>query len=207
MERDELLRQLSFVIEDQRVLDAMRIVPREVFVPGYLREWAWDNEPQPIGNEQTISQPLVVARMCELLELEGDETILDVGGGSGYHAALLAQLGRRVISIEQHADLAEAARASIAEAGIENVEIIVGDGSRGLPDRAPFDAINVAATARREAPPALVEQLAEGGRMVIPVGRDTRLNLIRRSVKGITTEQHEPVRFVPLVQSSFYGRG
>lgn len=200
MDRDELLSRLSTEIEDGRVLEAMQAVPRENFVPASLHNWAWENEPQPIGLGQTISQPLVVARMCELLELDGGETILDVGGGSGYHAAVLARLGERVISVERHAELAETARESIAKSGIGNVEIIVGDGSRGLPARAPFDAINVAATAEHEAPRSLVQQLADGGRMVIPVGHRTRLTLIRRLHEEVSSESLEPVRFVPLTE-------
>ncbi len=200
MDRNELLDQLSLVIEDRRVLEAMREVPREAFVPGCLRKSAWDNEPLPIGHDQTISQPLVVARMCQILELKGDETILDVGGGSGYHAAVLSRLGRRVVSIELQPDLAAAARESFAETGIDNVEMIVGDGSAGYEPEAPYDAINVAAAAEREVPPALIDQLADGGRLVAPVGRDQYLTLVRRDGEEITQKRLEPVRFVPLVQ-------
>ncbi|MBK8295170.1 MAG: protein-L-isoaspartate(D-aspartate) O-methyltransferase [Solirubrobacterales bacterium] len=198
MNRDELIEEVCAVVRDRRVLEAIREVPREAFVPPDLRRWAWQNEPLPIGRGQTISQPLVVARMCELLDLDGDEVILDVGGGSGYHAAVLATLGRRVISVEQHEDLALGARESLVAAGIENVEVVVGDGSLGWAAEAPYDAINVAAAAEREVPPALIAQLADDGRLIAPVGRNQRLTLIRREGELVRAELLEPVRFVPL---------
>jgi protein-L-isoaspartate(D-aspartate) O-methyltransferase len=171
-------------------------------VPEKLRGEAWENAPLPIGSGQTISQPLVVARMCELLELAPTDRVLDVGTGSGYHAALLAYLAGHVWSIERHAELTEHARASLSAAGIDNVTLVVGDGSQGLPDQAPFDAINVAAAAWRSVPAALEDQLGPGGRLVAPVdGAGQRLVLVRRDDAG---ELHrrwlEPVRFVPLVE-------
>src|SRR3954464_14739367 len=142
---ERLARLLGQAVADRRVLDAVRSAPRDLFVPEALRGEAWDNVPLPIGAGQTISQPLVVARMCELLKLRGSERVLDVGTGSGYHAAVLARLASHVWSIERHAELSEQAARNLAGAGVENVTLIVGDGARGLPDCAPFDAINVAA--------------------------------------------------------------
>ena len=135
--------------------------------------------PLPIGAGQTISQPLVVARMCELLELRGDERILDVGTGSGYHAALLARLGAHVWSVERHPALSEQAQRNLDAAGVANVTLVVGDGARGLPETAPFDAINVAAAAGDDVPPALEEQLGVGG-AARRAGRDRRPAAVRR---------------------------
>src|SRR5918998_359091 len=144
---DRLLAELRRSVSDERVLEAVRRVPRDVFVPAELQSEAWDNIPLPIGRGQTISQPLVVARMCELLALRGHERVLDVGTGSGYHAALLARLAAHVYSIEVHAELSARAAGCLAAAGIGNVTLMVGDGSLGLPEYAPFDAVNVAAAA------------------------------------------------------------
>jgi protein-L-isoaspartate(D-aspartate) O-methyltransferase len=188
-------------VADERVLAAVREVPRDRFVPEELRGEAWENIPLPIGAGQTISQPLVVARMCELLELRGDERVLDVGTGSGYHAALLARLSSWVWSLELHSELSRQAAANLAAAGIENVTLLVGDGSRGLPDEAPFDAINVAAAAETGVPDALEEQLAQGGRLVAPVEEDEQRLVVERRI-GDTIERRtlERVRFVPLVR-------
>jgi protein-L-isoaspartate(D-aspartate) O-methyltransferase len=197
---DRLMSVLRRHVADRRVLAVMAEVPREVFVPLDLRDDAWENIPLPIGSGQTISQPLVVARMCELLELTGDETVLDVGTGSGYHAALLARLARHVYSIEVHASLSRRAADSLRAAGIENVTLAVGDGSRGLPQHAPYEAINVAAAAGRGIPPALAEQLAPGGRLVAPVeDGEQRLVVARRTDEGVALTELERVRFVPLV--------
>jgi protein-L-isoaspartate(D-aspartate) O-methyltransferase len=165
---DRLLATIRPYLDDERVLAAMRAVPRDRFVPAELADEAWDNVPLPIGAGQTISQPLVVARMCELLQLRGDEKVLDVGTGSGYHAAMLARLAGHVYSIERHAELSAQAARNLRAAGVENVTLRVGDGMRGLPEFAPFDAINVAAAAGAGIPPALEEQLAPGGRLVVP---------------------------------------
>ena len=197
---ERLMRELRPHVADQRVLAALAELPRERFVPPELREEAWENIPLPIGAGQTISQPLVVARMCELLELRGDETVLDVGTGSGYHAALLARLAGHVYSIEVHEQLSRMAAANLAAAGVENVTLAVGDGRAGLPERAPFDAINVAAAAGGAIPPALADQLADGGRLVAPVeNREQRLVVAHRTPEGVTLRRLERVRFVPLV--------
>jgi protein-L-isoaspartate(D-aspartate) O-methyltransferase len=197
---DRLLHQLRGRITDERVLSAVRDVPRDVFVPEALRRDAWENEPLPIGCGQTISQPLVVARMCELLELDGSERVLDVGTGSGYHAALLARLAAEVYSIELHGELSERAARALAAAGAP-VTLAVGDGSLGLPAHAPYDAINVAAAAQRSVPPALIAQLAPGGRLVAPVEEhgDQYLALLREDHGELRTTRLERVRFVPLI--------
>ena len=188
-------------VADERVLAAVSEVPRDRFVPEELRAEAWENIPLPIGAGQTISQPLVVARMCALLELRGDERVLDVGTGSGYHAALLARLSSWVWSLELHAELSRQAAANLAAAGIENVTLLVGDGCRGLPEEAPFDAINVAAAAATGVPAALEEQLAPGGRLVAPVEDDEQRLVVERRIGDVIERRTlERVRFVPLVR-------
>jgi protein-L-isoaspartate(D-aspartate) O-methyltransferase len=200
LSRERLIGELSTHIADRRVLAAIGAVPRDLFVPSGLHGEAWANTSLPIGHGQTISQPSVVARMCELLELQGDEHVLDVGTGSGYHAAVLAWLARDVVSIERHAALSRDAGEALAAAGVENVELVAGDGSQGHAKRAPYDAINVAAGSRDGVPPALVEQLADGGRLVLPVdGGQQRLTLVRRRGDRLSEERHDAVRFVPLV--------
>lgn len=186
-------------VADERVLDAMAAVPRDAFVPAELQDRAWDNEALPIGHGQTISQPLVVAHMSALLDVGPGDRVLDVGTGSGYHAAILATLGGRVWSIERDADLSAIAAENLARAGIAGVELLVGDGTFGLPDRAPFDAINVAASAPGRVPRALTDQLARGGRLVLPVGE--QLVYVTRGRDGRLAEPraHGAVRFVPLV--------
>ena len=197
---DQLVDKLRGQIRDERVLEAIREVPRDLFVPKRLAAEAWDNVPLPIGAGQTISQPLVVARMCELLQLRGHERILDVGTGSGYHAALLARLGAHVWTVERHASLSEQAAANLRAAGVTNVTVVVGDGARGLPETAPFDAINVAAAAGDDIPAALEDQLAMGARLVVPVEHgDQRLFVVQRTPEGFVRKGLERVRFVPLV--------
>jgi protein-L-isoaspartate(D-aspartate) O-methyltransferase len=202
---DEQLRGRD--IANERVLAAMERVPRELFVPPDLRDRAYEDVALPIGSGQTISQPYMVARIVEELGLDGDEKVLDVGTGSGYQAAVLAQLGEQVHSIERIPELAEQARRNFEAAGVDNVAVHVGDGSRGLPQEAPFDAIAVAAAAP-EFPQALYEQLKTGGRLVVPVGRrqGQRLEVIVRSPEGPAVLRSVPCRFVPLVGEEGFDR-
>lgn len=187
-------------IDDPRVLEAMSLVPRHVFVPPEHRELAYADGPLPIGANQTISQPYMVALMTQLLELSGDEIVLEVGTGSGYQAAVLAHLARRVHTIERHANLARLAARLLADLGLDNVTVHVGDGSRGLPEFSPYQAILVTAAAP-QVPPTLLEQLAEAGRLVIPVGGQNGQTLERwvRQGPGFNREDHGMVAFVPLL--------
>ena len=187
-------------IKDRRVLDAMREVPRHLFVPAAYRERAYDDCPLPIDERQTISQPYMVAWMTELLRLEGEETVLEVGTGSGYQAAVLSKLARFVFTMERIPLLAEAAKKRLRDMGIENAEVVVGDGTEGLPEHAPYEGIIVTAGSP-SVPPRLVEQLVDGGRLVIPVGSSAvqMLTVIeKRGDKTITREEGSCV-FVPLV--------
>jgi protein-L-isoaspartate(D-aspartate) O-methyltransferase len=192
-------------ISDERVLEAMGEVPREAFVSERRRELAYSDAALPIGSEQTISQPWIVAAILQALELQGDERVLEVGTGSGYSTCLLGQLAAHVVSVERHAGLARAAAEHLAARAAQNVELMVGDGSRGVPDRAPFDAIAVHAAAPAP-PPALLAQLADGGRMVVPVaseavpeGEREMLTLLRRHGAELETVAIAPCRFVPLI--------
>jgi protein-L-isoaspartate(D-aspartate) O-methyltransferase len=189
-------------VRDRHVLAAMRRVPREAFVAQSIQEFAYEDAPLPIGAGQTISQPYIVALMTEAAAVRPGDKALDVGAGSGYAAAVLAQIAERVFAIERLAELAEAARERLRELGYGNIELRVGDGTRGCPDAAPFDAILVAAGAP-EIPPALKAQLAIGGRLVIPVGtaprHQTLVKLTRRSETAYDTEDLGAVAFVPLI--------
>jgi protein-L-isoaspartate(D-aspartate) O-methyltransferase len=187
-------------VGDERVLAAMERVPRELFVPEKLRDRAYDDAALPIGAGQTISQPYMVARICEALSLTGPERVLDVGTGSGYQAAVLGELAEEVDTIERIPELAEQARANLGAAGYGRVRVHVGDGSRGLPEQAPFDAIAVAAAAP-ELPRTLYDQLEPRGRLVVPVGRRgmQRLEVIVRSPEGPAVLRSVPCRFVPLL--------
>jgi protein-L-isoaspartate(D-aspartate) O-methyltransferase len=188
-------------IVDERVLAAMTRVPRELFVPDEAGHDAYADAALPIGEGQTISQPYMVALICQLLALRGGEHVLDVGTGSGYQAAVLAELGRDVVSVERHAALAEGARRSLDAAGYgQRVQVLVADGSLGAPDHAPFDGIAVAAAAPA-LPAALVGQLRVGGRLAVPVGRRRRqrLELVVRTPAGPAVAHSIPCRFVPLV--------
>ncbi|MGZ4167000.1 MAG: protein-L-isoaspartate(D-aspartate) O-methyltransferase [Solirubrobacteraceae bacterium] len=196
-----LARRLARTVHDQRTLDAVAAVPRHRFVPHAERMRAYENVALPIDCEQTISQPVVVARMLELLELEPSDRVLDVGTGSGYHAALLGLLAAEVWTVERHPQLSAQARATLSQLGYANVICVVGDGWQGLPEQAPFDAINVAAATGEGIPPALEDQLAVGGRLVAPVGDEHQyLTRVRRTADGLVRERLDPVRFVPLVR-------
>jgi protein-L-isoaspartate(D-aspartate) O-methyltransferase len=187
-------------VDDERVLAAMARVPRELFLPDDVRDRAYDDAAVPIGGGQTMSQPYIVAKMSELLSLDGDERVLDVGTGSGYHAAVLAELADDVVTIERVPALAERAREALAAAGYDDVEVRVGDGTLGVPDRAPYDGIAVAAAAP-VLPESLYDQLRLGGRIVVPVGgrANQRLELIVKSPEGPAVVRSVPCRFVPLV--------
>jgi protein-L-isoaspartate(D-aspartate) O-methyltransferase len=195
-------------IADERVLDAMTAIPRERFVPEPYMRRAYADSALPIGHDQTISQPWIVAAICQAMELGGDEKVLEVGTGSGYSAAVVALLAGEILTIERVPELADRARATLADLGIGSVEVIVGDGSAGLPDRAPFDAIAVHATAPGP-PPTLIGQLAVGGRLVVPIASRTAdmLTVFRRlgadidaaTGGGLDREIIGPARFVPLI--------
>lgn len=192
-------------ISDERVLAAMEEVPREAFVPKELRHRAYADSALPISEEQTISQPWIVAAICQALQLTGSELVLEVGTGSGYSAAALSLLAAHVVSIERHESLSRAAAAALRSLGIVNVELVVGDGTLGVPERAPFDAIAVHATAPAP-PPALLEQLVEAGRLVVPIaaGEADMLTVIRRAGEGFESEVIGPCRFVPLIGEEGY---
>jgi protein-L-isoaspartate(D-aspartate) O-methyltransferase len=197
-------------IDDPSILEAFGSVPREAFVSSDLSTSAYADIPLPIGDGQTISQPYVVALMVRELELSGDDRVLDVGTGSGYAAAIMAQLSQMVFSIERHRSLADAARRTVERLGYANIEIACGDGTLGWPDHAPFDAIMVSAGGPR-VPEALIDQLAVGGRLVMPVGdrhvmqRLTRLRRLTR--QSISRDDLGPVRFVPLVGEQGWSGG
>jgi protein-L-isoaspartate(D-aspartate) O-methyltransferase len=184
-------------ITDERVLAAMSAVPRELFVPPRERSRAYRDGALPIGSDQTISQPWIVAAMAQALELEGDERVLEVGCGSGYSAAVLSLLCRDLVTIERHVALADQAKALLRELAHENVEVRAGDGTLGAPDRAPFEGISVTATAEVSPPSALLDQLARGGRLVCPIRRAGGEHLVR--FRDGSEEILAAVRFVPLV--------
>jgi protein-L-isoaspartate(D-aspartate) O-methyltransferase len=202
-EAERLASSLSSVVRDGRVLAALAQTPRERFVLGEDLPRAYENIALPIACGQTISQPVVVARMLELLELGDEDRVLDVGTGSGYHAAVLSRLCAHVWTVERHAELAWAAATTLADLGLDNVTCLCGDGWAGLADEAPFDAINVAAAAGAVMPPALEAQLAPGGRLVAPIGwPEQHLTRVRRTPHGLKRERLDPVRFVPLVRGA-----
>ena len=184
-------------ITDTRVLRAMEEVPRELFVQEPDRRHAYRDGALRIGSGQTISQPWVVAFMTSLLELRGDETVLEVGTGSGYGAAVLSRCARQVVSIERHPSLAERARDTLASLGYDNIDVLVGDGSQGAPDRAPFGGVSVTATADEEPPHELLAQLAPGAALVCPLRRHGDERLVR--IRDGRLEDFVPVRFVPLL--------
>ncbi|MGV9305809.1 protein-L-isoaspartate(D-aspartate) O-methyltransferase [Nonomuraea sp. NPDC003727] len=189
-------------VRDPRLLEAVRATPRKGFVPPEFAARAERDEPIPIGHDQPTSQPTLIARMVEALRLSETDRVLEIGTGYGYQTALLARLARQVYSVERHADLAAHARANLGSAGVRNAEIVVGDGSLGLAEHAPFDAVVVSATAR-QVPAALAAQLAEGGRLVMPI-RTREADMVTLFVKrhGRLRQQRLllPACFVPLVQ-------
>lgn len=202
---DERLRMVESQIaargiHDPRVLFAMKEVPRHLFVPQPYDKSAYEDSPLPIGNGQTISQPYIVAEMTELLALQPADSVLEIGTGCGYQAAILAALVRKVTTIERIPEVVGLARANLATIGINNVEVMVGDGTLGYPQNAPYNGIIITA-ATPSVPQPLVEQLADGGRLVAPVGERDSQELIRLRKKGgsITEEHHGGVRFVPLI--------
>jgi len=202
---EEQLRRRG--VGDERVLAAMERVPRELFVPEPIRERAYDDAALPIGGDQTISQPFMVARICEVLAVRESDCVLDVGTGSGYQAAVLAELAAEVHTIERIPDLAAHAREALEAAGYSDVHVHVGDGSKGLPEHAPFGAIAVAAAAP-EVPVSLYEQLEPGGRLAVPVGgrRGQELRLVVRSPEGPAVLRSVPCRFVPLIGEEGFER-
>ena len=211
MRADMVERQLSRRgIHDERVLEAMAAIPREQFVPEPYAGRAYADSALPIGHDQTISQPWIVAAICQAMQLAGEEKVLEVGTGSGYSAGVLALLAREVVTIERVPELAGRARATLRDLGIPNVEVVIADGSAGMPDRAPFDAIAVHATAPVP-PPTLIGQLGIGGRLVVPIASRTAdmLTVFRRlgervdatTGEGLEREMIGPCRFVPLIGS------
>ncbi|MDA0302254.1 MAG: protein-L-isoaspartate(D-aspartate) O-methyltransferase [Chloroflexi bacterium] len=198
--RERLLTQLAIEIQDDRVLAALRAVPRERFVRPGDEPYAYEDEPLSIGHGQTISQPYIVALMTTALALTGTERVLEIGTGSGYQCAVLAHLAREVVSVEVVSALRERSEHVLRDLGITNVTVIAADGVLGAPDRAPFDAIIVTAAAPA-VPPSLLGQLAVGGRMVIPVGgrAEQDLLVVTRTPQGIAQRSLGGCRFVPLV--------
>lgn len=197
---EEMVRLVGRVVRDERVLEAMRAVPRDEFVPPRVRRYAFEDHALPIGEGQTISQPLIVGMMTEAARLEGDEHVLEVGTGSGYQAAVLARLVRDVVSVEIVASLREQAAQTLARLGVTNVTVLPAGVELGAPEYGPYDAILVTAVAP-SIPEALVRQLRAGGRMVLPVGKhddDQELLVVTRTAEGIDTTSLGGVRFVPL---------
>jgi len=195
-------------VSDERVLAAMGKVPRELFVPPSARELAYEDGALPIGYGQTISQPYIVGVICSLLSLGGSESVLDVGTGSGYQAAVLAELAAEVTTIERMPELVEKAQDALAEAGYDDVDVRLGDGSLGVPEKAPFDGIAVAAAAPT-VPEHLYGQLAEGGRLVLPKGSrwGQDLVLVVKTGEGPVERRSVPCRFVPLLGEEGFGDG
>ncbi|HBG92828.1 MAG: protein-L-isoaspartate O-methyltransferase [Nitrospirae bacterium RIFOXYB2_FULL_43_5] len=187
-------------IKDERVLSAMRKVPRHIFVDDYMQHNAYADMALPIGDEQTISQPYMVAIMTELLELKGNEKVLEIGTGSGYQAAILGELSREVFTIERKALLAKKAEERFQALGYINIYAITGDGTLGLPEKSPFDRILITAGSPK-IPEPLIEQLADGGIIIAPVGIrfSQQLLIVRKSKEGVSEQTHVPCVFVPLI--------
>lgn len=199
-ERERLIQHLRHEIDDERVLDAMARVPREIFVPSLSRQFAYDDRPLPIGEDQTISQPFIVALMTQALVVIGTEKVLELGTGSGYQAAILAELARQVITVERMHKLARKARQTLNSLGYTNIEVNIATKELGWPEEAPYDAIVVTAAAPR-IPQGLLDQLAIGGRLVIPVGSRWEQDLLQviRQKEGTTVKSLTHCRFVPLI--------
>ena len=202
-EREEMVRKqiISRNIKDERVTQALLKIPRHVFVPEFYRKYAYNDTPLVIGEGQTISQPYIVALMSELLEIQPTDRILEIGTGSGYQTAVCAELGKEVYTIERIEELAQKAEEVLESLEYRNIHFFVGDGSRGIPEYAPFDKIIVTAYAN-EIYPVWVEELKEGGIIVLPLGGDFRQTLVRgRKQKGsLKIEKHGAVVFVPLIE-------
>ncbi|MBZ5521709.1 MAG: protein-L-isoaspartate(D-aspartate) O-methyltransferase [Acidobacteriia bacterium] len=203
---EEQLRRRG--IHDERVLAAMAEVPRHEFVDPHRVAEAYSDHPVVIGEQQTTSQPYMIAVMLQAAEIKPGDRVLEIGAGSGYQTAVLARLAARVFAVERHVELTQEARRRLDRLGCGNVTLVTGDGSLGLPQSAPFDAIVVAAAAPR-VPPALMAQLAEGGRLAIPVGsaHDQVLHLVRKQPHGISVECMEGCRFVPLIGEQGFREG
>jgi protein-L-isoaspartate(D-aspartate) O-methyltransferase len=199
-DRERLIQHLRHEIDDERVLDAMARVPREIFVPSLSRQFAYDDRPLPIGEDQTISQPFIVALMTQALVVIGTEKVLELGTGSGYQAAILAELARQVITVERMHKLARKARQTLNSLGYTNIEVNIATKELGWPEEAPYDAIVVTAAAPR-IPQGLLDQLAIGGRLVIPVGSRWEQDLLQviRQKEGTTVKSLTHCRFVPLI--------
>ena len=204
VERDIVARG----VRDELVLEAMRKVPRELFLPNNLREFAYEDSPLPIAGDQTISQPYIVAFMVEALMLKGGEKVLEIGAGSGYAAAVLSEIAANVYTVERLGRLADKAAATLADLGYDNVHVLHGDGTRGWPEHAPYDAIVVAASGP-QVPESLKKQLKVGGRLVIPIGADQRaqelVRVVRVSANQYRSEVIADVRFVPLIGEEGWG--
>lgn len=200
LQRHQMVEQVRHQgVTEDRVLDAMERVPRHLFVPEPLRGEAYSNQPLPIGSEQSISQPYVSALMASLLELDGDEKVLEVGTGSGYDAAVLSRLARQVYTIEIVEELGQRARRTLRQAGFDNVHVRIGDGNHGWPEEAPFDAI-ILTTAPKEIPPALIDQLVMGGKIVVPLGSFIQsLEVYTKTGDGLVKRRVKPVRLGPMV--------
>lgn len=202
MEFETLVKAAQWAgVEDPRLLAALATTPRDRFVPPRHAGRAPFDEPIPIGHGQPTSQPSLIAQMIDALRLSGTETVLEIGTGYGYQTALLARMARRVYSMERHADLARHARANLAAAGVSGAEVLVGDGTAGLPEHAPFDAVVVSATART-VPAPLAEQLAEGGRLVMPIHEELGETVVlfgKRHGRLVQERLLTPARFVPLI--------
>ena len=198
--RHQLVDHLRREVRDERVLSAMSRVPREMFVPSGYWHAAYEDRPLPIGQGQTISQPLIVAMMTEALDLEGNENVLEVGTGSGYQAAILAELARWVVTVERHSELAQKATEILKKLGYSNVEVHLAEARLGWPPKAPYDAIVVSAGAPT-VPKDLLDQLAIGGRLIIPVGPRYEQNLLKvaKNEHGTSIEDLGPCRWVPLI--------